>query len=87
LADICNLDTEKVFAVFSENMSPKEYIALAKKIGEEIQNGIDGIVIGHGTDTLAHTAAADLHVPEPACADCAWSARSVLPTVRHPTPP
>ena len=24
LADICNLDTEKVFAVFSENMSPKE---------------------------------------------------------------
>ena len=58
LADICNLDTEKVFAVFSENMSPKEYIALAKKIGEEIQNGIDGIVIGHGTDTLAHTAAA-----------------------------
>ena len=34
LADICNLDTEKVFAVFSENMSPKEYIALAKKIGE-----------------------------------------------------
>ena len=58
LADICNLDTEKVFAVFSENMSPKEYIALAKKIGEEIQNGIDGIVIGHGTDTLSHTAAA-----------------------------
>ncbi|MBQ2508638.1 MAG: Glu-tRNA(Gln) amidotransferase subunit GatD [Bacteroidales bacterium] len=58
LADICNLDTEKVFAVFSENMSPKEYMALANKIGEEIKNGIDGIVIGHGTDTLAHTATA-----------------------------
>ncbi len=57
LADICNLDTEKVFAVFSENMGPKQYISLAKAIGKEIENGIDGIVIGHGTDTLHHTGA------------------------------
>lgn len=57
LADICNLETEKVFAVFSENMGPKQYIALAKAIGKEIKNGIDGIVIGHGTDTLHHTGA------------------------------
>ena len=58
LADICNLDTEKVFAVFSENMGPSQYIALAKAIGKEIEKGIDGIVIGHGTDTLHHTGAA-----------------------------
>jgi len=58
LADICNLTTEKVFAVFSENMGPDQYISLAKAIGKEIENGIDGIVIGHGTDTLHHTAAA-----------------------------
>ena len=58
LADICNLETEKVFAVFSENMGPEQYMALAKAIGREIENGIDGIVIGHGTDTLHHTAAA-----------------------------
>ncbi len=58
LADICNLETEKVFAVFSENMGPEQYKALAKAIGREIENGIDGIVIGHGTDTLHHTAAA-----------------------------
>jgi len=58
LADICNLTTEKVFAVFSENMGPKQYISLAKAIGEEIKNGVDGIVIGHGTDTLHHTGAA-----------------------------
>jgi glutamyl-tRNA(Gln) amidotransferase subunit D len=58
LADICNLETEKVFAVFSENMGPKQYMALAKAIGKEIENGIDGIVIGHGTDTLHHTGAA-----------------------------
>ncbi len=58
LADICNLSTEKVFAVFSENMGPDQYKQLAIRIGKEIENGIDGIVIGHGTDTLHHTAAA-----------------------------
>jgi glutamyl-tRNA(Gln) amidotransferase subunit D len=58
LADICNLDTEKIFAVFSENMGPTQYMELAKQIGKEIENGIDGIVIGHGTDTLHHTGAA-----------------------------
>jgi len=58
LADICNITTEKLFAVFSENMGPDQYKALAIAIGKEIEKGIDGIVIGHGTDTLHHTAAA-----------------------------
>jgi glutamyl-tRNA(Gln) amidotransferase subunit D len=58
LADICNLTTEKLFAVFSENMGPEQYKALSIAIGKEIENGIDGIIIGHGTDTLSHTAAA-----------------------------
>lgn len=57
LADICNITTEKLFAVFSENMGPKQYITLAKAIGKEIERGIDGIIVGHGTDTLHHTAA------------------------------
>ncbi|MDP2807542.1 MAG: Glu-tRNA(Gln) amidotransferase subunit GatD, partial [bacterium] len=58
LAEICNLTTEKLFAVFSENMGPEQYKKLAVAIGKEIENGIDGIVIGHGTDTLHYTAAA-----------------------------
>ena len=57
LADLCNLDTEKLFGVLSENMGTEQYIPLAERIGEEIRNGIDGIVIGHGTDTMHHTAA------------------------------
>ena len=58
LAEICNLHTEKVFAVFSENMGPDQYKALAIAIKKEIESGVDGIVIGHGTDTLHHTAMA-----------------------------
>jgi len=57
LADICNLETEKLFGVFSENMGPVQYIETAKRIGEEIARGTHGIVIGHGTDTMHHTAA------------------------------
>jgi glutamyl-tRNA(Gln) amidotransferase subunit D len=58
LADICNLETEKLFGVFSENMGPEHYLILAEKTGEAIREGYDGIVIGHGTDTMHHTAAA-----------------------------
>jgi glutamyl-tRNA(Gln) amidotransferase subunit D len=56
LADICNLKTEKIFGIFSENMGPEQWQATAAAIGREIRNGADGIVIGHGTDTMHHTA-------------------------------
>jgi glutamyl-tRNA(Gln) amidotransferase subunit D len=57
LADTCNLTTKKIFGVFSENMGPEEYKTLAIEIGKEIKNGAEGIVIGHGTDTMHHTSA------------------------------
>jgi len=57
LADICNLTTRKLFGVFSENMAREQYIGLAEAIGEAIEGGADGVVIGHGTDTMGHTAA------------------------------
>ncbi|NOZ61123.1 MAG: Glu-tRNA(Gln) amidotransferase subunit GatD [Calditrichaeota bacterium] len=57
LADICNLETEKLYGVFSENMGPEQWIGTAQAIGREIEKGVAGIVIGHGTDTMHHTAA------------------------------
>lgn len=57
LADICNLETEKLYGVFSENMGPEQWIGTTKAIGQEIEKGVDGIVVGHGTDTMHHTAA------------------------------
>lgn len=57
LADVCNLETEKLYGVFSENMGPAEWIGTAKAIAEAIEEGVDGVVIGHGTDTMHHTAA------------------------------
>lgn len=57
LADICNLETEKLYGVFSENMGPEQWRGTAEAIGTEIRKGVQGIVIGHGTDTMHHTAA------------------------------
>ncbi|MFC2133988.1 Glu-tRNA(Gln) amidotransferase subunit GatD [Bacteroidota bacterium] len=57
LADYCNLETEKLYGVFSENMGPEQWIGTAKAIGREIEKGVHGIVIGHGTDVMHHTAA------------------------------
>jgi glutamyl-tRNA(Gln) amidotransferase subunit D len=57
LADVCNLETEKLFGVFSENMGAEEWVATAKAVEEQIREGADGVVIGHGTDTMHHTAA------------------------------
>ena len=57
LADICNLETEKLYGVFSENMGPDQWTGTAEAIGRAIERGVQGIVIGHGTDTMHHTAA------------------------------
>ncbi len=58
LADICNMETEKLYGVFSENMGPDEWIGTAEAIAAEIKKGVAGVVVGHGTDTMHHTAAA-----------------------------
>ncbi len=58
LADICNMETEKLYGVFSENMGPDQWIGTAEAIAAEIRKGVSGVVVGHGTDTMHHTASA-----------------------------
>jgi len=58
LADIANLKTIKLYGVFSENITAEHWSGIAKSIKTEIEAGVDGIVIGHGTDTMHYSAAA-----------------------------
>ncbi|MFX1417364.1 MAG: Glu-tRNA(Gln) amidotransferase subunit GatD [Promethearchaeota archaeon] len=58
LAEICNLDCEIVFQILSENMKPDHWQKLAEKVKNVANSGIDGIMIGHGTDTMSFTSAA-----------------------------
>jgi glutamyl-tRNA(Gln) amidotransferase subunit D len=58
LSEIARVDTEIVFSIYSENLNPKNWTELAEKIAERINQGVDGIVVAHGTDTMGYTSAA-----------------------------
>ncbi len=58
LADIANMETKKLFGEFSENIGPEHWKITAQAVADEIEKGVAGVVIGHGTDTMHYTAAA-----------------------------
>ncbi len=58
LADIALVDTEIVYSIYSENLAPKNWTELAQTVAKRIEAGVDGVVIAHGTDTMAYTSAA-----------------------------
>jgi len=58
LSKIATIDAEILFSLFSENITPKHWSEAAKAIAKHIQNGSAGVVVAHGTDTMAYTAAA-----------------------------
>jgi len=58
LADTARVKTEIVFSLYSENLTQKHWSQLAQTVAEHIKQGADGVVIAHGTDTMAYTAAA-----------------------------
>jgi glutamyl-tRNA(Gln) amidotransferase subunit D len=59
LSGIARVDTDMVFNIYSENLTPKNWTELAHRVADCIkQGGVDGVVITHGTDTMGYTAAA-----------------------------
>ncbi len=47
-----------VFDRLSENLAPEDWQTLAREVGRAFGEGARGVVVAHGTDTLAFTAAA-----------------------------
>ena len=58
LSNLAVVDTEILFSVFSEDLTPKHWIKTAETVAKHIRNGADGVVVTHGTDTMGYTAAA-----------------------------
>ena len=58
LSAYANINTELISNIASEQMNPENWKNMAEKIIEKISDGNQGIVIGHGTDTMAYTSAA-----------------------------
>ncbi|HVP94573.1 MAG TPA: Glu-tRNA(Gln) amidotransferase subunit GatD [Methanoregulaceae archaeon] len=58
LSGIAQYRTRQLYTILSENMTPAIWQELATAIYEEIRNGATGIIVTHGTDTMAYSAAA-----------------------------
>ncbi len=58
LADIAQIETDILYSVFSENINSDHWEGMAKRIAEKINDGVDGVVITHGTDTMGYSTAA-----------------------------
>jgi len=58
LSEVARIEARELFNVFSEDMLPKHWSAIAEEVAREIKRGARGVVIAHGTDTMGYTAAA-----------------------------
>ena len=58
LEEVAALETELLFNILSENMTPDHWAAIAERVGRAVADGYRGVVITHGTDTMHYTAAA-----------------------------
>lgn len=58
LAEIADIETQILFTLFSEDMTPKHWSEAARTIAQYIEKEDYGVVIAHGTDTMGYTAAA-----------------------------
>lgn len=57
IEDLCQLETEELFSLDSTHIQPHHWQLMARRIYEKLPQ-TDGIVLCHGTDTMAYTAAA-----------------------------
>ncbi len=55
---LANYRSSLVFQMYSEDMEPEHWAILAEKVYGEIKKGADGVIVFHGTDTMAYSAAA-----------------------------
>jgi glutamyl-tRNA(Gln) amidotransferase subunit D len=53
-----NLTPKTLYQILSENFRPEYWVKTAEAIAKEIEGGADGIIIGHGTDTMCVTGCA-----------------------------
>ncbi len=59
LADIVNIKRfVSPFTKMSEDMEPDDWIKTAKHVAKELNSGMKGVIVTHGTDTLHYTSAA-----------------------------
>jgi glutamyl-tRNA(Gln) amidotransferase subunit D len=58
LSDFAAVDADILYSVFSEDIDTRHWTGMARMVEEKVDEGVEGVVITHGTDTLGYSAAA-----------------------------
>ena len=58
LASIGRFRTDQISSILSENMTVRIWQDLARAVFREVKSGVAGVLVTHGTDTMAYSAAA-----------------------------
>lgn len=58
VGSVANIKAEILFSLLSEDMQPRYWAAIAERVAKHIGEGVQGVVVTHGTDTMGYTAAA-----------------------------
>lgn len=58
LSEIATVDTDILFSLYSENIKTRHWSEIALTVAKHIEDGVDGVLVAHGTDTLGYTATA-----------------------------
>ncbi len=55
---MAKIRSRSVFSLLSEDMNAHHWKVIAESIADEIKDGVKGVVVMHGTDTMAYTSSA-----------------------------
>jgi glutamyl-tRNA(Gln) amidotransferase subunit D len=58
LLEEANITGKAIMNILSENMRPDYWVQAAHSVADEINDGAQGVVVAHGTDTMHYTSAA-----------------------------
>ncbi|USG99121.1 Glu-tRNA(Gln) amidotransferase subunit GatD [Thermococcus argininiproducens] len=56
--EIANITPKLLFNIMSEDMKPEYWKKIAYEVAKALNSGEDGVIIGHGTDTMGYSSAA-----------------------------
>lgn len=58
IVDLANIKAKTVINILSEDINVDDWVKISNSVYDEINDGADGVVVSHGTDTMHYTAAA-----------------------------
>ncbi len=58
LVRMCNIKAKVLFSMLSEDIKPEHWQEIAQEAAHHLNDGASGVIITHGTDTMAYTSCA-----------------------------